>query len=245
MAGKTNHRPNYGIDAPGVIRNLMIAGAACAALPLALPRLTVAHVELQLFPGLLYTGGALFLGGVLMLLYAKFGKFTHRDRMLAEVPWNGAETVLDVGTGRGLLLIGAAKRLTTGHATGIDIWNAEDLSGNGPEALLANIALEGVGGKTTVKSEDARQMSFANGSFDVVLSNLCIHNIYDRAGREKACLEIARVLRCGGLAVISDYKHVADYGKVLAGAGLVVTLHSRNWFTTYPPLRILVARKTA
>jgi len=40
--------------------------------------------------------------------------------------------VLDVGCGRGLLLIGAARRLTTGKAVGVDIWQAEDRVGNLP-----------------------------------------------------------------------------------------------------------------
>ena len=238
-------KPNYGIDAPGVIRNLLLAGAGLVAVALIVPRLAVGHVVLQLFPGFVYSGAGCALGGLLMLLYAKVGKFKHRDRMLAKVAWTGAESVLDVGTGRGLLLIGAAKRLTTGHATGIDIWNAQDLSGNGPEALLANVALEGVREKTTVKSEDARQMSFPDASFDVVLSNLCIHNIYDREGRRKACLEIARVLSCGGVAVISDYKHVREYARIFAEAGLLVNLHTPDWLRTYPPLRIVVAHKTA
>jgi arsenite methyltransferase len=238
-------KPNYGIDAPGVIRNLMIAGAALIVVSLVWPHVSFAHVELQFFPGFLCGGLCCILGGGLMLLYAKMGKFKQRDRMLAKVTWTGAEAVLDVGTGRGLLLIGAARRLTTGHATGIDIWNAEDLSGNGPEALLENIALENVQEKTTVKSEDARQMSFPDASFDVVLSNLCIHNIYDREGRRKACQEIARVLNCGGVAVISDYKHVREYARVFAEAGLMVTLHTPDWLRTYPPLRTVVARKAA
>jgi len=148
-----------------------------------------------------------------------------------------------VGTGRGLLLIGAAKRLTTGHATGIDIWNAEDLSGNGPEALKANIALEDVGEKTTIKSEDARQMSFPDGSIDVVLSNVCLHNIYEKPGRAKACREIVRVLKPGGMAVISDYKLMKEYAAEFASAGLKVEKCPLDWTGTWPPLRILVARK--
>lgn len=238
-------KPNYGIDAPGVIRNLMIAGAALVIAAVVWPRISVGNVELRLFPGFVYSGGFCILGGLLMLLFSKVGKHKHRDRMLAKVTWTGAEAVLDVGTGRGLLLIGAATRLTTGHATGIDIWNAEDLSGNGPEALLKNIALEGVEGKTAVKSEDARQMSFPDASFDVVLSNLCLHNIYDPVGRRRACLEIARVLNCGGVAVVSDYKHVREYARVFAEAGLMVTLNAPDWLRTYPPLRIVVARKGA
>jgi SAM-dependent methyltransferase len=238
-------RPDYGIDAPNVIRNLLGACAVCIVLALAVRSVTIANLRFQFYPGLLYSAMAFGVPGVLMLVYAKVGKFRHRDRMLAKVNWSGAEAVLDVGAGRGLLLIGAAKRLTTGHAIGIDIWNAEDLSGNGPEALLNNIALEGVESKATVKSEDARAMSFPDGAFDVVVSNLCLHNIYERAERAKACGEIARVLKPGGEAVVSDYKHMGEYQAEFAKAGLRVEMYPLDWTGTFPPLRILVARRPA
>jgi SAM-dependent methyltransferase len=228
------HKPNYGIDAPGVIRNLFVACAACLVL-----------TRFVRGPGFFYSAASFGLPAALMLIYSLAGKFRHRDRILAKVPWVGTEMVLDVGAGQGLLLIGAAKHLTTGHATGIDIWNAEDLSGNVPESLLANIALEGVADKTTVKSEDARQMSFPDDSFDVVLSNLCLHNIYERPGRSQACHEIARVLKSGGLAVISDYKLMAEYSAEFLACGMTVKMFPRDWAGTFPPLRILVARKSA
>jgi ubiquinone/menaquinone biosynthesis C-methylase UbiE len=180
-----------------------------------------------------------------MLIYSKAGKFRQRDRMLAKVHWTGAETVLDVGAGRGLLLIGAAKRLTTGHAVGIDIWNAEDLSGNSPQALLGNIAIEGVESRTEIKSEDARKMSFADGTFDVVLSNLCLHNIYQQEGRALACREISRVLKPGGVAVISDFRHMREYAVAFTACGLTVEFCPLDWAGTFPPLRILIARKSA
>jgi SAM-dependent methyltransferase len=239
------NKPDYGIDAPHVIRNLLIAGGACLVIALVFPRVTIAHVTFLLNPGFLYPAAWMIAPGILMLVYAKVGKFRHRDRMLAKVAWTGAETVLDVGSGRGLLLIGAAHRLTTGRAIGIDIWNAEDLSGNSPQAIQQNIALEGVESKTEVKSEDARQMSFPDGSFDVVLSNLCLHNIYQQEGRAKACREIARVLKPGGVAVISDYKHVREYAEQFTQAGLAVQLFPLDWTGTFPPLRILAARKAA
>jgi arsenite methyltransferase len=238
-------KANYGVDAPGVIRNFFIAGALFLIVALAFPRVVIAHIEFLLFPGFLWPAGWFIFFGALMLLYSLVGKFRHRDRILAKVNWTGAENVLDVGAGRGLLLIGAAKRLTTGHATGIDIWNAEDLSGNGPEGLKANIAIEGVGAKTTILSEDARQMSFADGSMDVILSNLCLHNIYQKPGRAKACLEIARVLKPGGVAVISDYKLMREYAGEFTKAGLAVEMGRLDWTGTWPPLRILIARKPA
>lgn len=238
-------KPDYGIDAPHVIRNLLIAGVACIVIAIAFPRPTIAHVTFILNPSLFYSATWMIVPAILMLVYAKLGKFRHRDRMLAKVPWTGAETVLDVGSGRGLLLIGAARRLTTGRAIGIDIWNAEDLSGNSPQAIQENIALEGVESKTEVKSEDARQMSFPDGSFDVVLSNLCLHNIYQQEGRAKACREIARVLKPGGIAVISDFRHTREYAEQFRLAGLAVELFPLDWTGTFPPLRILAARKGA
>ncbi|MBW4443378.1 MAG: 50S ribosomal protein L11 methyltransferase [Plectolyngbya sp. WJT66-NPBG17] len=71
--------------------------------------------------------------------------------MLNLIEWQGDETVLDIGTGRGLLMIGAAKRLTTGKAIGSDIWNAEDLTGNSIENMLKNAELEDVKDKIEIR----------------------------------------------------------------------------------------------
>ena len=184
------------------------------------------------------------LGGLLMLAYAKWGKFRHRDRMLSMISWRGDEQVLDVGTGRCLLLIGAARRLSTGKGIGIDVWSARDLSGNSLERTQANIELEGVKDKVELRSDDARKLSFSDASFDVVLSNLCIHNIPDKQGRAQACREIARVLKPGGTALISDFVLTGFYKKVFDRAGLKTSRTPFN-FLTYPPLRVVRAEKKA
>jgi uncharacterized protein len=90
-------KPNYGIDAPGVIRNLFVACAVCLVL-----------TKFVKGPGFFYSAASFALPGTLMLIYSLAGKFRHRERILAKVPWAGTEMVLDVGAGRGLLLIGAA-----------------------------------------------------------------------------------------------------------------------------------------
>src|SRR5262245_3161343 len=131
-------KPDYGLDAPGVVRNLFATGALALALPasVALGLWSGVVGPLYLAPMGLAAGLSLTLTGAWMVYVSKVGKVRARERLLSRVAWRGDEAVLDVGCGRGLMLVGAAKRLTTGKATGIDIWQTEDLSGNRPEATL-------------------------------------------------------------------------------------------------------------
>lgn len=187
-------------------------------------------------------GWGLLVEGVLYLFYVKKGKLYQRDKLLGVYAWRGDERVLDVGCGRGLLLVGAAKRAPRGHATGVDVWSKEDMAGNSEQATRRNLEIEGVAARCTLVSAGAQQMPFEDGSFDLVVSNLCLHNIYDKPTRQRAVAEIARVLRPGGLAVISDYKLTGQYAAQLRELGFAVT---RRWGSpwAFPPLRIVEARK--
>jgi SAM-dependent methyltransferase len=219
-----------------VIAWLGLGGLAVCALPTLLRPWVTIH-------GLYWWGGSWMATALLMLVYAKVGKFRHRERILDQARLAGGETVVDVGTGRGLLAIGAAKRLTSGRAVGIDIFQKSDLSGNALERTLENVALEGVGARCEIRHEDARTLAFADGSVDVVVSNLCLHNIHPGAERERALAEIARVLKPGGRAVISDFVLTARYAAFFRARGFSVTrrLYALD---TFPPLRIVVAEKS-
>ena len=230
---------DYGIDAPTVVRNLAIGGLASLLL-------AVFRIDIRLGPVIiLHTGWYFAAAGMLgasacMFYYSKVGKYGHRDRMLAKTSWRGDERVLDVGTGRGLLLIGAAKHLTTGRAVGIDIWQSKDLSGNARERTEENIRAEEVSERCELHHEPAQQMSFPPESFDVVVSNQCLHNIPSETERDQACAEIVRVLKPGGRVVISDFMHTGRYAQLFREAGLTVSMD--GWF---PPSRIIYAAKSS
>lgn len=235
-------KANYGIDAPGVVRNLLVAAFSVLIITVFFPVIKISHVTIDT-RGLIWASISCGAGALWMILYSVYGKYKHRDKMIGLINWSGTEQVLDIGTGKGLLLIGAAKQLINGKATGIDIWNAEDLTGNNSDSVLQNAMTEGVSGKIEVLNENVVEMGFADEQFDVIFSNECLHNIYNAADRVKACNEIVRVLKQGGHCVISDHQHMQEYKTNFEKAGLQVKMFNKFYLAAYPPLRILYIKK--
>jgi SAM-dependent methyltransferase len=214
-------RADYGVDAPTVVRNLLIV-CALGIISLITRVAGVWDKESSfalLGRPLISAGLASGVMAVWMICSSKWGKVRERETYLSLLEWRGDERVLDVGCGRGLFLIGAAKRLTTGRAIGIDKWQAEDLSGNEPAATLGNAAIEGVADRVDVQTADARNLPFDDASFDVVLASASLHNIYDASERQTAVREIARVLKVGGRVLLADVRHLREYAQTLREAG--------------------------
>jgi arsenite methyltransferase len=205
---------DYGIDGPGAVAGLVIVGGLC---------LTAAAA---------------------MLWSSKVGKLRARDELIRTIPWRGDETVLDVGCGRGLLLIAVAKRLTTGTAIGIDVWHSRDQAGSRPEANWANARTEGVADRIDVKDADARKLPFADGTFDVIVSSLVLHNIHGRSERAKAVREIARVLKPGGQVALLDVAHTGEYAQLLRASHVQGVQVSRPRFLFFAPARTVTGQKS-
>ena len=242
----SDERANYGIDTPGLVRNFAFAGISSLVLATYFhsafradrPALAMTVVVLGLVWGLWGLGSA-----ALMIRSSKVGKLRERDRILDTIPWRGDETVLDAGCGRGLLLVGAARRLSTGRAVGVDIWQRRDQSGNSPEAALGNAKLEGVEERVEVRDGDLRDLPFEDETFDVVLSGLVLHNIHDREEREGAVRELARVLKPDGRLAIVDIWNTDEYARVLRESGVEDVRRSGLRFNIFPPVREVAARK--
>ena len=225
------NKPNYGFDAPSVMRNLLIFGILAILIGVIIPNFSENTWLKYLSFLIIFIGIILSILGSSMVIYGLTGKYRVREMMLNKIAWKGNEMVLDIGTGTGLLMNGAATRLTTGRSIGIDIWRAEDLSDNTLANTLRNAKLENVSDKIEILTEDVRNLSFADNTFDVILSQFCIHNIDNKLEEEKACFEMARVLKPGGIALIGDYIPTHEYAKYLAKAGLKVK-SSKNYIGT-------------
>jgi arsenite methyltransferase len=209
---------DYGQDAPGLMRGFFLGGSVAFALSMGLGWLLPDPWDTGV--GLLACAGVYLLGmGSFMIWESRIGKIRDRETLLSSLPWRGDEEVLDVGCGRGLMLLGAAKRLTKGRATGIDLWRAEDQAANSADATLANAAALGVQDRVTVTTGDMVELPFPNATFDIVLSAWAVHNLPDPAQRKQALAEMLRVLKPGGRLSLTDIEGRDTYPDTLRTLG--------------------------
>jgi len=180
-------------------------------------------------------GAALILGCAGLGLYAsQRGKFAVWTRLLDQLKLSGDERILDIGCGRGAVLMLAAERLTTGRAIGVDLWRKEDQSGNATEATERNAEAEGVADRVELYTANMIELPFENASFDIVVSNIAIHNV-NRHNRNKVIEEAVRVLRPGGRLMIADLLATRQYRTRLEQLSMTnvdrIGLGWRMWWT--------------
>jgi ubiquinone/menaquinone biosynthesis C-methylase UbiE len=230
---------SYGVDAPGFF-------------PFALLGLMV-----SLFAAITSHKPGPCVGAAVILVCVGFflhttrrGKFIVWQRVLGDLRLRGDERILDLGCGRGAVLLLAAKRLTTGHAIGVDIWSSVDQLGNSPRAALANAELEGVQDRVELATADMTALPFSSAAFDVIVSNVAIHNIKGLRRRLIALDEAVRVLRPGGRLLIADLRSTSAYVARLESLGMI-DIRRRNlgwrmwWGGPWGATRLVTAMKAS
>ncbi len=218
---KPSAKADYGQDVPLFTLLFILFGLLCFALAVILFKVMgqnqpVLTVILAAFLGVIGLAGVA--GGVTLIWASRSGKYQMRDRIMGQLAFRGDEQVLDVGCGAGLLLIGAAKRLTTGKAVGIDIWDKNLEYGSTPENARANALIEGVAERVEVRDGNACSLPFPDASFDLVTSSNMLHHL-SRDERTRAVREMARVLRSGGKLVIAEIAFTKQFIQVLNECG--------------------------
>ncbi|MCW2798952.1 MAG: SAM-dependent methyltransferase [Aeromicrobium sp.] len=206
--------------------------------PLSFAAATVVFLALAPFVGLAWPWLTLAAASALQLalyLHASLrGKFRIWERLLDDADLTGDERVLDLGCGRGAVTVAAARRVPRGAVDGVDLWRSVDQSGNDEEAARANAVAVGVSDRVQLHTGDVGDLSFADNTFDVVVSSLVIHNIHDQAHRASVISEGLRVLKPGGRFVIADIDHAREYAAALRSGGAtevqVTRLGLRGWF---------------
>lgn len=207
-AADLRHREgDYGFDAPYVLLVLGAVGVMAV----------IVGVAIAFAGSTAWAKVSLAVGLYLLMMAGSFafttrrGKFDVWAKLLLELDLKGDEHVLDMGSGRGAILMMVAQLVPRGRAVGLDLWVSSDQSGNSLAAAKRNADLEGVADRVELRTADMTSMPFDDASFDIVLSALAIHNIKDAGGRKKAIDEAVRVLKPGGRLRIADFRSTHEY----------------------------------
>lgn len=230
---------DYGIDAPGIVRG--VAYLAVGLLGVAVVAAAINIVPLMVVAFVLSALTTLF--ALVLVRSSRVGKLRERELLFDRLGLADDAVVLDVGCGRGLLLVEAARRLPDGLAVGIDIWRHQDQSDNYPEAPIENAELEGVDDTVAVQTADARRMPFRDGAFDAVVSSMALHNLRRHGDRAAAIREIDRVLKPRGRLVLVDCGHSVEYVRALRSCKWTNLTRSRRTWRLFPPVRYIEGRK--
>jgi SAM-dependent methyltransferase len=245
------HRGDYGIDGGlSAVAGLAAMGAAGLLLAcFALLHARSGHILLAIFELL---SGLVLLQTIPSYLYSnRRGKFAVWAELLDGLPLRGDEHAFDMGCGRGAILSMLAKMLPHGRALGLDLWRSGDQSGNSPDATWRNLDAECVRNRCALVTADMRAVPFADSTFDLIVSNVAIHNIKGHEGRGQAVDEAVRVLKPGGRILIADLMCTKAYAKRLRELGMenVVEQHLdwRFWYGALwmPPGLVTATKQTA
>ena len=131
-------------------------------------------------------------------LYRRVAADVARTSGMAEVPEISA--VIELGSGPGELALEIARQVPGCEVVGIDL--AEPMVARATEAAAA----ARLGDRVTFQVADVAALPLAAGTFDVAVSTLSLHHWSDPAA---VFVEVARVLRPGGLALIYDLRPFA------------------------------------
>jgi SAM-dependent methyltransferase len=231
-----HHRGEYGVDGDFTHLPARVHAIGVATFGLAMTSVALRNIALgrrRRGAAAAAIGGLVTGSGALYGYATRVGKFDAWAEQLTGLGLRGDERLLDLGCGRGAVLLTAAKLLPRGRAVGIDLWRPNQ-TGNLMGATLRNARLEGVTDRVDVETGNVTRLPFPDASFDVVVSSLVIHNIHRREGRRAAIHEAARVLRPGGRLVIADLLFSHQYVEWLRQLGLGKVqrrnLGPRLWF---------------
>ncbi len=189
-----------------------------------------------ILPGVVAVAAGL---SVASYLYTEFrGRHACWDALLDEVRLRGDEHALDLGCGRGAVIVPLARRLARGHVSAIDGWrdSSSDASLDDLAEVKQATRSSGVADRVELNPGSLETLPYDDQIFDLVVSSMVLHRLGSDEERRAVVDEAVRVLEPGGRLIISDYRHIASCAEWLRADGMtdvsVRSLGPRCWSGT-------------
>lgn len=154
-------------------------------------RTSHSHAERDYIPGM----GKHYLLPLYDVVHHLFGLRPVHQEMIRLAGLSAGHRVLDVGCGTGNLLRATGKRHPEVELSGVDP-DPKALARAGRKARRAGVAVR-------FERGFAQELPFPDDSFDRVFSSLMLHHL-DTASKDALFAEVRRVLRPGGMLVLTD-----------------------------------------
>src|SRR5262245_20928535 len=123
---------SYGLDGdfrliPAVGQVVILGGIIAVAIVVTIVNIIAGRAVVAVISGMIAM--CLVLASLCYAYTTRIGKFQVWARILTQLGLRGDENLLDLGCGRGAVLLAAAQLLPTGRAVGVDVWRAVDQTG--------------------------------------------------------------------------------------------------------------------
>ncbi len=127
----------------------------------------------------------------------------------ADADVNAGGTILDIGTGNGVLAVKLAREHKNIRVVGLDYWGKNwEYSRNICEK---NALAAGVGDRVRYQKGDAAALEFDDAAFDGAVSNLTFHEVRSARDKREVLKEALRVVKPGGGFAFIDYFYDTGY----------------------------------
>lgn len=135
--------------------------------------------------------------------------------------------ILDVGCGNGFNIFAFAKERS---ATFVGVDFSEEMVRAAKSAMMKEKNLKG---SISFQTGDVLNLPFADKAFDIVVTGRCLVNMVSLNDQKKALVEIARVLKKGGKAILCEgsKQGMAQMNMLRKAAGLPEVLS--HWHNIY------------
>lgn len=219
----------YGIDAKGVIFGFYLGTFLCAIFT-ALSWIYV-HYSLYsiIFVAFFIINGLYFIVAASYMIWSsRVGKIRLCRELIGNLELTKDDKVLDVGCGKGLYAIEAARFVK--NSVGLDVKENAAFRANSERERVSAKFIQG----------DMRQLPFGNGEFEVSIAATSMNHIRDKEERKRALQELARVT--SKQILIVDFQYLEEYVPLLQAEGFETEVGEPRYLM-FPLVRVLKAAR--